>query len=279
MPRERTRSQKILRSIKLPIRRKLMTLAVAVIPRIYMLYMRFVFATSRVDDRNFAELHEITLDGDGAVGLLWHEEVFTVAYGYQRFHFNAHTLASHGDLGAIITNMLEQCDFTVFRGGSSSRASRHHGRIVSDMIEHMHRTPGVTYGITVDGSNGPAYRVKPGAILIAQECGKPIALGRTWYKRSIRLKTWDRTAIPLPFNDIRYSLRGPYAVPEDAETLDGFARFWKHVEDELIELALESYREFDQPIPNTLIPRPLEEIRLAARELRSDGTGSAATLP
>ncbi len=78
----------------------------------------------------------------------------------------------------------------------------------------MQTTPGVIYGLTVDGSKGPAYRMKMGGVLIARECGGPLALVRTWYKRSIRLKTWDRMAVPLPFNVIKYYLRGPYFVPE-----------------------------------------------------------------
>jgi hypothetical protein len=34
----------------------------------------------------------------------------------------------------------------------------------------------VVYGITVDGSNGPRHKVKPGALVIARECEKPIIL-------------------------------------------------------------------------------------------------------
>lgn len=237
----------------------LMFIPMAILPWLYIGYMRLVFATSRVHDNDFARLHDIIRDGDGAVALLWHEEVATVAYGYWRFRFNAHTLASRGDAGALITRMLELCGFTVFRGGSSRRRSRRNTDVVDAMIEHMNENPGVIYGITVDGSKGPAYRMKTGGVRIAHACGKPVALVRTWYKRSLRLRSWDRTAIPLPFNDIRYHLRGPFEVPANADDPKVLADFVISLENELIAMAEHSYREFGQAIPENLVRREQEK--------------------
>jgi lysophospholipid acyltransferase (LPLAT)-like uncharacterized protein len=221
--------------------------------------MKLVWDTSRVDRNGFDRLHDITQDHDGAVALLWHEEVFSVAYGYGIFRFRAHTLASTGTSGEIITRMLELCNYVVFRGGSSSKASRRRAGVVGAMVTHMRQTRNVTYGITVDGSQGPAYRMKVGGILIARECQKPVALARTWYKRSIRLGTWDRTAIPLPFNRIKYYLAGPYYVPSDANTDAGLQRFLLEMEDALIDMAVTSYRELGQPVPENLRKRSQEE--------------------
>ena len=211
--RERTLVERARRSARDAVAKPLTALALAVVPRLYIGYMRFVWATSKVETNGFERLHEITRDHDGAVSLLWHEEVFTVAYGYGIFNFRAHTLASAGTSGAVITRMLELCNYVVFRGGSSRKVSRRRAGVIGAMVTHMQETRDVTYGITVDGSQGPAYRMKPGGIVIARECGKPVALARTWFKRSVRLPTWDRTAIPLPFNHIKYYLRGPFPVP------------------------------------------------------------------
>ena len=95
--------------------------------------------------------------------------------------------------------------------------------------------------------------------LLSYSHERPIALVRTWYKRSIRLRTWDRTAIPLPFNRIKYYLAGPYHVTEDAQTEEGFARFLLQLEDELIEMATASYRDMGQPLPENLSKRTPEE--------------------
>ena len=251
--------RRLRRSLRNALVKPLTALALATLPRLYVWYMKFVWATSRVDFNGFDRLHEITQDHDGAVALLWHEEVFTVAYGYGIFNFRAHTLASPGTSGEIITRMLELCNYVVFRGGSSSKASRRRRGVVAAMVEHMRETRNVTYGITVDGSQGPAYRMKIGGIMIARDCGKPVALARTWCKRSIRLNTWDRTAIPLPFNRIKYYLAGPYYVPEDADTSEGLQRFLLQVEDDLIDIAAQSYRDMGQPLPENLVKRSQEE--------------------
>ena len=84
-------------------------------------------------------------------------------------------------------------------------------------------------------------------------------LARTWFKRSIRLPTWDRTAIPLPFNQIKYYLAGPYPVPEDAGTDEGLERFLLQMEDGLIDMAAESYRDMGQRLPENLVKRSPEE--------------------
>jgi lysophospholipid acyltransferase (LPLAT)-like uncharacterized protein len=171
--------------------------------------MRFVWATSRVEVRNAGELMETARKYDGAIAVLWHEEVATVAFAYPKVGIVAHTLASVGDAGELVTRVLERCGYQVFRGGASSRRSRRRTAVLRDMVEHMRSHHAVVYGLTVDGSKGPAYRMKGGAIWIARECGVPLALMRTWYRRCVRLRTWDRTAIPLPFNHIIYYFRGP----------------------------------------------------------------------
>ncbi len=240
------------------ITRPLMRLNLALFPTLYLLYMRFVWATSRIVDRGAAaRAREISAAHNGMVALLWHEEVMTVAWAYPQLGFRPHTLASLSNDGAVITRLLERCGFVVFRGGSSDRASRRTSTVTRHLIDHMRETDGVVYGLTVDGSKGPVYRMKAGGIVIARECGRPIVLVRTWYQRCIRLRTWDRTAIPLPFNRIHHYLEGPYFAPADADTRAGLERFRQQLERDLIALAARSYDELGQPRPvDLLAPDP-----------------------
>jgi lysophospholipid acyltransferase (LPLAT)-like uncharacterized protein len=233
--------------------RPLAWLAALALPALYLAYLRLVWATSRVELRDFPEVLEIARENNGFVGALWHEEVFTVAHAYPHAGLRPHTLARVGDAGEVIARVLERCGFVVFRGGSASRRSRRRPSVLRSMIRHMQSRDGVVFGLTVDGSKGPAYRLKPGCIAIARECDKPIVLVRTWYRRCIRLRTWDREAIPLPFNRIAYYYRGPYFVPEDAKTREGLERFRLKLEGELIELAAQSYDDMGQPRPANLI--------------------------
>ncbi len=253
--------RKLLRRVRHRIRplinRPLAMLAHALLPRLGLLYLDLVWKTSRVDSESLSALRQIYEEHQGLVALLWHEEIATVAYAYSqaKLGFQPHTLASPGDAGEVITRMLEMSGCVVFRGGSTRHQSRRREGVLEDLIEHMRERDAVFYGITVDGSKGPAYRMKSGGLVIARECGKPIALIRIWYRRCFRLRTWDRTAIPLPWNEIRYYLRGPYFIPADAATPAGLERFRLALERDLIELARQSSRDMSQPAPASLQPR------------------------
>ncbi len=200
--------------------------------------MRFVEVTSRNDDR-IGSLVLGCLDRyDRVIGMLWHQEVFSVAHNYKPYR--PHTLASVSDFGEIITALLERCDFVVFRGGSGSRSRRR--SVLHEMIAHMRAAPRVLYGITVDGSQGPALRVKPGSAAIARACQAPVIAVRTWYRRGITLDTWDRTRIPLPFNRRLTLGSGPYWIPPDADERM-LREFIAHLEAELLDLTARTYAE------------------------------------
>ncbi len=209
----------------------LLRVAEVVVPYVYVAYMWLVWKTSRVEMCGYERTAEIIEAHDGLVALLWHDEVFSVAWAYR--DMKPHTLASLGDSGEVITRMLELCGFVVFRGGSSRRKSRERKTVLVDMIRHMQQTRRVPYGITVDGSHGPLHVVKPGAIVIARKCKKPIVLARTRARRNLRLPTWDRMMLPLPFNHVRQYLTGPHWVPESASTPEGFEAFRLEMERQL----------------------------------------------
>jgi len=268
---ERRSSRRRLRSFGSRVLRRL---AVATLPRLYMAYMRFVYATSTVTDLGLEQLKDITREHGGSVGLLWHEEVFTVAYGYHYLGFTPHTLASRGIAGEIITDMLRRCGFVVFRGGSKRR-SRRAPEVVKDMIAHMNARDDVIYGLTIDGSHGPAYRMKRGGLAIARTCNKPLIVTRTWYKRYFRLNTWDRTAIPLPFNRITVYFKGPY-FPGETRTAEELERLRMQVEDDLIDLTIRSYKDIGKPIPENLTKRTAEEREAIFAEARTRGPDDPA---
>ncbi len=222
------------------IARPLVAVAGLVLPYAYMLYIRFVWWTSQVVDHTWP-MYDGMRRHDRVVALLWHEEVFTVAWAYRR-HV-PHTLASVGNFGRMITGILELCGFQVFRGGSGKRSRER--QILLSMVRHMQATPDCLYGITVDGSTGPAYVLKPGGLLIAKACRAPVYLLRTWASNRIALPTWDRTAIPLPFGRIEIFCVGPYWVPPDTGA-EAMPRLQGHLEDELRELAVHAVEQVDQ---------------------------------
>jgi hypothetical protein len=113
------------------------------------------------------------------------------------------------------------------------------------MIRHMREWPGpVLYGITVDGSNGPPFVMKPGSALIARACRAPVFVVRLAASRRVELPTWDRTAIPLPFGRISMRAVGPYWIEPDADS-ERLNAFNAHLEAELLDLTWAVARDLD----------------------------------
>jgi lysophospholipid acyltransferase (LPLAT)-like uncharacterized protein len=178
-------------------------------------------------------------------------------------------------VGEIITGIAERLGYVVFRGGSSSRRSRRSDRVIDDMIEHMKHESGVLYGVAVDGSQGPSYRLKRGALVIARECRKPILLARVWFARCVRLPTWDRLAVPLPFNRIYAHARGPYFVPEKPR-LRVMEDLRIELEDQMIDLAADSYQEARQARPRSLVKAERRAANASA-SVRTAGQNTEST--
>jgi lysophospholipid acyltransferase (LPLAT)-like uncharacterized protein len=71
---------------------------------------------------------------------------------------------------------------------------------VRDLIAAQNE--GCDIGVTPDGSRGPMYDMKAGAVTVAMKTRAPILLLSFNYSQAWRLKSWDRFFIPYPFSRI-----------------------------------------------------------------------------
>jgi len=228
----------------------LVQLAKCTVPYLYFAYFWFVWATSKVIDRTSPFDEELGEDKRGFVAALWHQEVLCVPWVYGRLH--PHTIASVGDSGDVITRLLELCGYTVFRGGSSKRKSRRK-KVLEEFIQHLKKADRPVVGITVDGSSGPAFRMKTGAIVMAMGIQAPVFVVRTWCKRRILLRTWDRMMLPLPFNKIVILAEGPYPLPENLDQKEVFEQFHRFVENQLLATTYKCFSMLDHPVDERLL--------------------------
>lgn len=261
------RARRLRRQLLKAVRRAGMAVSLRTVPYLYIGYMWLVYRTSRVETFGLHP-HELRKRVGGGVYALWHDEVFFVAYSFRDYHGS--TLASLGDAGAVISRMLELCNFEVFRGGSTTGRRRGQAEVVHQMVEHMKSRPGVVYGITTDGSKGPVYRMKPGAVRIAVECDAALGVVKTWCKRYLQLPTWDRTLVPLPFNHIVHVFSGPILPDDSARSEEGFAALRDTVEHQLCRVTAYARRISEGlPLPEewlALFPEPYrEEMRRAEK--------------
>jgi lysophospholipid acyltransferase (LPLAT)-like uncharacterized protein len=111
--------------------------------------------------------------------------------------------------GELITHVLELFGFRAVRG-SSSRGSREGLLGLVDVIGSGR--PAI---FTADGPRGPIYRTKRGPIKLAQLAGAPIGVFHLEPKRALRMNSWDRFLVPMPFTRIVVSWARGLRVPAE----------------------------------------------------------------
>jgi len=192
--------------------------------------LRLIHKTIRWDKRIDYELYR------GKVIALLHGNALGVAMlGIDR---GIYALVSRFRDGDIAEKFLLSLGYRVVRGSSEEGKPQKGGsvgllRLVKVLKE------GNTVAITVDGPRGPYGKVKAGIILLAQKTGTPIIPVYVDFDWSVRLKTWDRLTIPLPFSRAKVRIGSPlWVLPEDSVEAKR-----EELEEVLSSLSLEKFSE------------------------------------
>lgn len=151
-----------------------------------------------------------------SVIIVWHNRLFIAPLFYRRY-FRKRKLAnlvSASKDGAWFAAFVKRLGMLYVRGSQSKRTTQ----AVRDLIA-LNRS-GVDIAVTPDGSRGPIYEMKAGAVAVAMKTGAPIVLLSFNHSGAWRLKSWDRFIIPHPFS--RIEVRVDYvgqasALGEDAK--------------------------------------------------------------
>ncbi len=115
-------------------------------------------------------------------------------------------MASRSRDGELLAAVIASLGYRIVRGSGSRGAV---GAVLAARRElHSH---GNSLGLAVDGPRGPALRVQPGAVALSSISGRPVAYTVALCRWAIRLASWDRMMIPLPFArlELRYGLLQP----------------------------------------------------------------------
>jgi lysophospholipid acyltransferase (LPLAT)-like uncharacterized protein len=136
--------------------------------------------------------------------ILWHNRLFLVPQFVRRYAAGQpiHALVSSSKDGAWLVALFDLLGLRAIRGSSS----RHGREAVTELIATLNA--GLHCGITPDGPRGPRYSFKPGALVVARRANvRIVCLGAAFRGPVLRLKSWDRLAIPLPFTRVDFALR------------------------------------------------------------------------
>jgi lysophospholipid acyltransferase (LPLAT)-like uncharacterized protein len=225
-------------------------LVVRLAPAVYRAWMRVVAATSHVDESAARELDERRRRGGRIVLLMLHQDVFVAPWFLRGIGVCG--LASTGDAGDIIDEVMRSLGHTNVRGGTSGRESRRRTLgALRDMIRYgrARADDGFVLAITPDGSIGPAGACKPGFGLVALETRAEVWCIKIHASPAILPATWDRTTIPLPFGRVWARVEGPFEVEPDADAA-GLERLRLEAEAALHRLHERVFTEGGQrPVP------------------------------
>jgi lysophospholipid acyltransferase (LPLAT)-like uncharacterized protein len=146
---------------------------------------------------------------------LWHNRLASCIQAYDRFGRPRSPAASIAALvsaskdGALLAAILECFKLQPVRGSSSRRGSQALLELTSWAKQ------GYDLAITPDGPRGPCYQLQDGILALAQITGLPVlpvSFNLNW---KIRLGSWDRFQIPLPFARCEVFVGDVIRVPRD----------------------------------------------------------------
>jgi lysophospholipid acyltransferase (LPLAT)-like uncharacterized protein len=151
-----------------------------------------------------------------AIYCIWHNRLalcMPAYYSYVKKYRNTSGMAamvSASKDGGFLTGILECFGVQPVRGSSSRRGPQ----ALLELTTWADR--GYDLAITPDGPRGPLYVVQDGVMSLAQLTGLPIVPVSYHVNWKIRLKSWDRFQIPLPFSRCEMIYEKPVFVPRAA---------------------------------------------------------------
>ena len=135
--------------------------------------------------------------------------------------------------GGLLARVLELNGVEPVRGSTSRRGRQ----ALLELVTWAER--GFDLAITPDGPRGPCYIVQDGVIALAQLTGLPIVPVSYYLRWRIRLKSWDRFQIPLPFSPCIAYVGEPLHVPRET-TEEERERLRKTLEERLRAITRDS---------------------------------------
>jgi lysophospholipid acyltransferase (LPLAT)-like uncharacterized protein len=174
-----------------------------------------------------AHLLEQARGGEPFIGVIWHEDLVFLANVFRGTGFTILVSRSRdGELGARIAHRL---GLRTVRGSSSRGGEEALGEIV-DLARG-----GASVAFIADGPRGPRREMKMGAVVAAKLSGRPIVPITCAMRHAIRLNSWDRMRIPVPFTRIVGCAGDPIHVAPDASRAE-CERIRQRVQEEMLKV-------------------------------------------
>ncbi|MDH7600883.1 MAG: lysophospholipid acyltransferase family protein [Armatimonadota bacterium] len=166
-------------------------------------------ATARFRVEGWERMQRLLAEGRGGVVALWHGSTTLPIY-YCR-NMSLYSIVSLSKDGELQHRILRSRGFLTIRGSSARRGAQ-------ALLEAVRRLrEGYVLAVTPDGPRGPARKVQPGTIHLAQRSGAPVLPVGVACRPCLRAPSWDSHLIPAPFAQVVLVFGEPLEVsPEES---------------------------------------------------------------
>jgi lysophospholipid acyltransferase (LPLAT)-like uncharacterized protein len=224
------------------IKRKLM---LWLIPVPAYLFSRLLFWSLHKELRDCDEFIERWQSGNPLIIVMWHNRALLGAPFYLWIGGGRVVLLASQSFEGVLASRIFWFFGAKVAWGSSTRGGEEG---MNEMIEFGRK--GYHLALTPDGPQGPVYKIKPGAIRMAQATGYPIYLWTYYAEKVTRLKSWDKFIIPHPFSRALFMSAKPIYVPKDADE-EMIEQKRRELEDELNRVSRFTERYFSDEDQNS----------------------------
>lgn len=165
-------------------------------------YMRFTLATIRWNHVNRAGAEGVWNAGGGVIICFWHDRIgMSPACWPLGWAQEARALISLSPDGEFIAKAMALVGFPAIRGSSQKKSDPAKAKGGMAAFRDMTRwlKGGGAMAITPDGPRGPANVMAEGTPMLARLSGAPVLMVGIACKPCIRLGSWDKGILPLPF--------------------------------------------------------------------------------
>lgn len=192
-------------------------------------WLSFCYATIRWTHEGEEKARTVWAGDGGAILCFWHAVIplgpKCWPQGPDKQDMRA--LISRSADGEFIALTVQKIGFPAIRGSSKKAAdpgkNKHGEQAFRDMIKWVKGGGGIA--ITPDGPRGPAEVMQAGTPTLARITGAPVIFCGLASKPCVRIGSWDRTLIPLPFSRGAMVWDGPFHAGR-ADDLEALALDW-----------------------------------------------------
>jgi len=170
--------------------------------------LRLLRWTIRTEIVGAADIPERVRRGEPAIVAFWHDQLLGMPMVYRGGPL--HLLISRHRDGEIATRCLERLGMVAVRGSST----RGWMAALRGLLGALRSGSAVV--VVPDGPRGPRHRAKLGPVQLARATGAEIVPVGLHARPRLRVGSWDRMLVPVPFGRLRFVQGHSIRVARDA---------------------------------------------------------------